>query len=454
MMQPTSLLLRLLLLLFLPCVPSCAELAVPVMPALAGLALQIDAPEALSARGPLPVAPQWSAAITYDYAVMGSSNMSGGVGSFLYDSLQQRHRFTLRNPYPIFHVGDELVQDQICINNSAGGLCNTTIGLAGQEGSCVPSAAAEYQDTFWWLQFAVHNGTKTMSGESCDIYAFEGTGALPLLGHGLHLRLETCLRRDGAPLELIEQIVGSKFKFYYPFQFHNVTLGAPDSSVFKATEACEHSPTAACAEGGVDFIKVWRIWAPPEPLSLANKNAGDVMGDLSFICAEASAEGYSGKLVTEWSIQVNTHWGAYSLCNYNGSANVCSGGPQSHLLVGRRGAQVAGRGPGAGQCAANSDIGSQFSFPAEAACDDGVAPSLAPGSCAWGMATPVRTVAASCIMQDRGLIEACKRDYGHAPFQEASAVFRKSFLSADPAQGGCPDVDPSEAVLAATIFQV
>ena len=71
-------------------------------------------------------------------------------------------------------------------------------------------------------------------------------------------------------------------------------------------------------------------------------------------------------------------------------------------------------------------------------------PYLGAGARGCGFAEPVamKTVRASCLFLDRGLLEACREDFGHAPFATSRRIFQAAFASDDPARGGCPRVEP------------
>lgn len=229
---------------------------------------------------------------------------------------------------------------------------------------------------------------------------------------------------------------------YQEFHISDAVVGDPGEAAFTESKACNEYPAPPCdADTGVASLRLYRIFGPPEPDVLENRNTGDALGDLSFVCTQGSGAAYRSKLITMWSVDVRKDYGQYSLCNYNGTDNVCQGTPAMLKLVGRRGSQLQGHAERGGQCTPNADIGSQYSFPAPGQCPPGVAPSASHG-CSWGNARALRTVEAKCVLEERGLLEACGGELGHAPFLESKRIFEAAFASADPALGGCPDAAP------------
>jgi len=297
--------------------------------------------------------------------------------------------------------------------------------------------ATNVTDLFAWLPAARNVGQKEIDGKSCDIWEYKVHSA----GFG-NIDWSLCLADGNLPLEYTQKISG-KFTGDVSYRFSKHVLAPPGEAAFEMSDACKHFPAPPCKSQGVKTVDTYRIWGPPEPLELANRNTGDVLGDVSFVCTQGSSALYRSKLITHWSVTVDTSFGQYSLCNFNGTSNVCTGPPEMLKHVGRRSSQMSGGGPVMGQCSPNNDVGSQYSFPSESQCPDGILPGQPDSNgCAWA-ARAVRTVQASCVMEERDLLAVCAEEFGHAPFLKSAAVWKAAFETSDPSKGGCPDADPS-----------
>lgn len=328
-----------------------------------------------------------------------------------------------------------MVEDQLAQNTSG---VNFTIG-EGKHGVCLPGSTP-YFDLFSWTQDAMQNGkTKVIGGESCEIWELDAQ----FFGNDMHF--SACIAADSVPRELMQTMHSGHVRY----SFSNVRLGHMNDQIFKISEACNNYPNKPCESDIISTLHVYRVFGPLEPMRLENRNAGDILGDLSFMCTQGSSNSYRSKFITKWSVRVSNAWGQYSLCNYNGRGNVCSGVASQLHRVGRRASQLAGSAGGqgdfGGQCTPNIDVGSQYSFPEEGRCSPGKEPTPG-GECVWGSVKPIRTVTAKCLMEDRGLMDVCSREFGHAPFSESAKIFDDAFASEDPAKGGCPDASPNQLI--------
>merc|ERR1711957_975742 len=88
--------------------------------------------------------------------------------------------------------------------------------------------------------------------------------------------------------------------------------------------------------------------------------------------------------------------------------------------VGRESAMGLGKGALQGQCSPNEDVGNWYSIPAAGECAPG--DSIGTKGCTWGPAKRLRTIAASCLV-DRGLLDSCQTEVGHAPFLRSEGIF-------------------------------
>lgn len=382
-----------------------------------------------AANGPKPfIQPSWSANITTTYRSGGQSAGSTMTGVYYYDAVHQRTRQIGRGPDTMFAPTDVSVADVLTANTT--GLLNQNITLgSGADAVCKPMTNGThiaYQDPFYWLASTSPNGTHIVGGEPCDVWAFETSSAI----------MTMCIAHDGAPREVTLVVSGSSTHTVYS----NVRIGLLEDAVFMPSAACATNyPTPACPDTGVVNLDLYRIHGAREPLSLTNRNVADALGDVALVCLmDANDASY----VSRWVISANSSWGQYSYCLYSGR-NVCYSG--STHQVGRESSLGMGQGHLRGQCSENSDVGNWFSLPEGGECAPGE--GVGTRGCTWGGAKRLRTVAASCILQNRGLQEACSKEMGHAPFQNSAAIFRAALASDDPNRGGCPDVGEIDVLM-------
>lgn len=381
------------------------------------------------------VAPSWSADLIYDGTMVGT-NFSRSPGYIYYDRPGERYRMKYLARTDFFKPNATQEWDQLCDSRSG---VSVTVG-SGSNGACL-HFGQRYQDLFVWLPYSKHVGRKVLEGRPCDVWKLDVQ-----MGPSV-IELSACVDAQGLPHEY-NMATSGKFSgnTTYSFSHHNVSV--PGDARFGQTFACEHYPPPPCESQGTTTLDVYRIFGPPEPLELDSRNTGDVLGDTSFVCTQGSSSFYQSKLITRWSVRVDTAFGQYALCNYNGTANRCDG---EINRVGRRSSQMSGGGPVMGQCSSNGDVGSQYSFPVQAKCSYGQELGR---DCAWGSAKPLRTIHARCLMHERGLLAACAREFGHAPFLESARIWEAAFASDDPANGGCPDANLVEAKAVAGIVVV
>merc|ERR1712224_643206 len=117
-------------------------------------------------------------------------------------------------------------------------------------------------------------------------------------------------------------------------------------------------PTPACTAEGVVSLDLYRIHSPAEPRSLTDRNLGDALGDMAFVCTMGEND---ASYVSRWTVSANSSWGQYGYCLYVSGKNMCFGGTGHQ--VGRESAYGLGEGHLQGQCSANADVGSWYSLP-------------------------------------------------------------------------------------------
>jgi len=387
---------------------------------------------------------QWSADLEYLGIFGQASAMATGQGTFLYDRTGRRNRMTYLASVSYFTPNHTYSQDTLTITRPDGTASSNQTTDSGENGVCMPgfvNNGTPYEDPFSWMRQADPVGSKDVQGVKCTIY--KQSKQTPRL----RFEIAVCVDTDGLPREYNQSGGFGAFSMTNVMRLSNFKLADPGDDAFKVTDGCsKYYPRPPCPDSRVGPIDVYRVFGPPEPQELDDRNTGDVLGDLAFICTQGASDEYTKKVITHWKVNVSYAFGQYSLCNFNGKRNFCTGPDAQRQTVGRRSGQGQGRGQAGGQCTENPDVGSQYSFPSEAKCPPGISPGADTG-CAWGGAVPLRTVPASCIMKDHGLLEACKREIGHAPFTQSAAIWAAAFASDDPLKGGCPDASPGVPIV-------
>jgi len=384
-----------------------------------------------------PLADQWFADFTTS-TVGNSFPGSASVGRYTYDKRNQRFRTRTEMTSSFFRSNDVAVYDSVT-TNTTGLNVNTTVGT-GDDAVC-KAMSEPYADPFAWLASARRNGSSIVGGDACDLWV--GSGSMSSFVFKMpSVNMSICIAKDGSPREwnvsLVVPIGGSGQTLTQTYVFSNVTVGHITDDFFKNSNACASNyPTQACPSAGVETLNLYRIHTSTEPNDLANRNLGDALGDMAFMCEVSQQGALASNVVTWWQVDTSTDYGQYAYCLFNlHHRNECFGGTANK--VGRESAQGAGMGHLQGQCSANDDVGSWYSFPAAGQCAAGQ--PVGTDGCTWGRARPVRTVNASCILHERGLQQACAEERSHAPFRRSTEIFRRSLASSDPSEGGCPDI--------------
>lgn len=206
-----------------------------------------------------------------------------------------------------------------------------------------------------------------------------------------------------------------------------------DTEWFKSSDVCvNYSSNAYAAPKCVvnplspssTTIDIYRVHGQKEPLELYNRDAGDALGDVSFLCQQLprTAEAiYGNKLVSHWTVKVNTSFGQYGLCNYQYNPahnfekeNMCVGGDT--LAVGKQSSLGLGQAAREGQCSDNSDVGTFYNFPSNGNCTN---TAVGVDGCTWS-AKRIRTITMDCVMTKYQLLAYCEEERGSAPFTKAS----------------------------------
>lgn len=380
------------------------------------------------------LAPLWAADFAAEILV-GPKSKSKSWGHFAYDRQAPRYRQRMTMEMGFFHPGESITYD-ILTTNRSGLNENTTVGARDEV--CKPMMLP-YMDPFAWLDSAHRNGSTVVDGEPCDLWVGVGVSLFTVRGVA---NMSLCIGQRGEPrawnVTAFQQI-GGGIHMRQLLRFANFTWGSalpPDT--FAPSPACQRFPLPRCADGGVRTLDLYRIHSTSEPMSLLNRNLGDALGDMAFLCQVNGVRTPKTNVVTWWQLDVATDFGQYANCLFGlHHRNECFGG--TDLAVGRSSAEGMGRGQLQGQCSPNDDVGSWYSLPEDGACKPGEA--VGTGGCTWGRVKRMRTVSATCILQERGLLQSCAEEVGHAPFKKSEAIFLAALASDDASKGGCPDID-------------
>ncbi|CAE8619594.1 unnamed protein product [Polarella glacialis] len=373
------------------------------------------------------LAPSWSA----DFRLNVGMIFSQSHGLYFHDRPHLRNRQILTLPIGLFRPGDVAEYDLL----NRGLWHNVTVGQAA-DAVCKPTPQPHYFDFMSGLDNGTHRGSSVVEGTACEVWT-------ALLPDGT--RTEACIAEDGVPRELnstANLLIGhitAAFKGKTSMRLKNVRVGALGDETFAQTTACASNyPTPPCSDPGssqVTTLNLYRIRSAKEPDEIQNRNSGDALGDMAFLCGETAGQMYNGSVITHWRLTANTSWGQYAYCVYVDGENTCLGG--TDRLVGRESGFGLGSGPLQGQCSENADCGSWFSLPAAGQCRPGE--TVGTSGCTWGGAVALRSIAASCLFEQRLLAASCEREFGKAPFARSAAILEAALASSDPDKGGCPD---------------
>jgi hypothetical protein len=185
-------------------------------------------------------------------------------------------------------------------------------------------------------------------------------------------------------------------------------MGPP---TFQATGCSgEMWPLAApCPGEGIKTIQVFRFYNfHGEGLQAADVDTSDLPGTAFDLF-----DGYVGRrYVKALNITVDTRFGPYRDCNWNGTANHCEAPSQPGMarLV-TRSSPFQGFGPHWGQCSANELTGSWLTFPSEGQCrgEDAVGTD----GCTWRVHS-AKSIEMSCIAS--ALKDLLQKERNQAPY--------------------------------------
>mmetsp|Transcript_67748 Transcript_67748/g.175988 ORF Transcript_67748/g.175988 Transcript_67748/m.175988 type:complete len:436 (+) Transcript_67748:63-1370(+) len=402
----------------------------PISDALLSSALADLLTHADVSQGPR-IAPAWTANVTQ---LFGASTLGYQVGSYAYDQAGRRWRSTLCSNNTIFHAsGDTLCFDQLSVDLHGASPFGSNMTAGAGDGAICRTLPLAFYDQFALLALGKKTGSSSVAGVPCDLWYAASTTK-----EGQNITASACVAADGVPREF-NMTTGMAYKAVseIKYTFSNPHIGALSDDVFAPSAVCASKyPMPACEGGSKQALTLYRVHGKAEPYSLVNRNAGDALGDMAFFCDIIGMD--ATQVVTEWAVEVDSAWGQYAFCLFQGGKNVCWGHTGKH--VGRESSLGLGGGAAQGQCSRNEETGSWISFPDVGECPAGAA--VGTNGCTW-IATPVRSVLAGCIIKHRGLQEMCAQERGHAPMLRSAAIFAAALETSDPAKGGCPDASAS-----------
>jgi len=379
---------------------------------------------AASTSGGPTLAPQWTAHVLQGYS---SSQTGVFEGTYFYDGTNQRWRQTACATIDMFHPDDKMCVDSLAKNLSGSTGLNMNITNGQGDDAICKVFPTPYYDLFTSLAGSEHQGSSSIAGEPCEVWFLNITTPV-------FFQVSACIGTDGVPRQY-NMSTKSPFKAAAnaSYTFSNVSVGAHSDDVFEPSDVCSNKwPMPPCQSNAPVALDLYRLRSSKEPNVLDDRNLGDALGDLAFFCELGGLD--PTQVVTWWNVTAEASWGQYGYCLYQNGKNFCYG--STGKQVGRESAMGMGKGARQGQCSANEELGSWYSFTSEGKCADGT--SVGDAGCTW-VATQIRTVSAQCIV-DRGIKQSCMEEQGHAPFVKSLAIFKAALSSSDPAKGGCPDV--------------
>lgn len=210
--------------------------------------------------------------------------LENGNGTFYYDGEGRRYRSSYTTECRYFRPHAEIKQDQLTMALPNGNSSSNLTWGDGDDTTCLSwfGSGTKYNDLFAFLRFAIPAGTEVIHGEVCNVWS------LDVAAQGVSL--SACIAEDGYPRVLNQTfILASKWSGFTRMRFSNIRPGKPGEEVFMVSRACATSyPMPPCRDVRVAAIDVYRLFGPPEPLELDNRNGGDVLGDLAFVCTQGS----------------------------------------------------------------------------------------------------------------------------------------------------------------------
>eukprot|EP01094_Clydonella_sp_ATCC50884_P017389 TRINITY_DN3015_c0_g1_i1.p2 TRINITY_DN3015_c0_g1~~TRINITY_DN3015_c0_g1_i1.p2 ORF type:complete len:442 (-),score=91.68 TRINITY_DN3015_c0_g1_i1:2749-4074(-) len=296
-------------------------------------------------------------------------------------------------------------------------------------GVCRNNTAPSFSSIFNWVPYSHFVGNDTVNGVACAEWAI-------IVGT---VSTSVCVTDGDIPLRLrvADEKTGEVTLDWFFIDFVPTTPDIPALPKTCSQEAQDY----ICPGGSIKDLEMIRFHSAGD-YTLKNKNVADMLGDTAFICMTTDLDMRPGSSwISKFIITTNTSWGQYGFCNND----ACMGG--NAWSVGRE--ATTGLLAYGGQCQDLTNVGAWYSLREDAECNDTSAEarrrSIEEGTCAWQTKQLVKTIDLSCLA-NHSFIEHCLNDKG-LPFPTATQTLENAFATEDPAQGGCPDIQPMDAQL-------
>ncbi|KAK3268429.1 hypothetical protein CYMTET_23067, partial [Cymbomonas tetramitiformis] len=312
---------------------------------------------------------------------------------------------------------------------------NATVEYMYFGGVCRQYPGGKFTDMWAFMELATYNGTTLVDLKKCDVWTYASSDKT------MNLTLYT---KGDTPVRLSSEVLESflpgaaKMRIAQTTDFVKFSPVAPTADQLAVPEVCT-APPPKCTDEGVQVVDMY-IAHPPEFYNISNQDTADALGDTVFTCHDVAGGGTSYDhygVVSHYQVEVNTTWGVYSLCNgYN--PGVCFG-PEPYF-VGREASYGSAPDGQTGQCSPNSALGTWYSMPSAGQCKSGH--TVADRTCTWRIIKRVKTIGLKCVFTDQGMLKACPSRWGPSNYSKAMDIFLTAFETSNPAEGGCPDINP------------
>merc|ERR1712137_159049 len=216
-------------------------------------------------------------------------------------------------------------------------------------------------------------------------------------------------------------------------------VGPPNQDDFLEPVACARYPDPAplCPTDGSNStvtVDIYRLHGDPEdPANISSRNTADSLGQLWYFTEVAKGDfNFTNKFVSHWTITADASWGQFHNCAYIKTLGDfgCLPNVWQNPQPGR-GTPESMLEPLGGQCTANMDSGSWYTFPERSRCEPGE--EVGTRGCKWQGAYHGR-VKFGCLAHDMGLLDTLEQEMGSAPWLRSAELLRKSFGSSCLAQ--------------------
>ncbi|CAJ1452096.1 unnamed protein product [Effrenium voratum] len=256
--------------------------------------------------------PQWSATVLFEGKSLGTQWKDRRLASPV---LQHEHRAWAEGWHgrvPLRQARREVPAELLCyfaivspqLVANVPSTDNRTWGGFGVNGTC-DTMGRKYADFFAWMALAKPIGEKVIHDTPCSVHRAEYAG--PVLGDNDTIIMTACVVSNGTVLEVSQRIPAGKFSGTQTYRFLNISVGDPGETAFQSSYACaKQYPHSLCPSQGVQTLDIYRIFGKGEPLELQNRDTGDVLGDVSFVCTQGSGASYESKFITHWQVDVST----------------------------------------------------------------------------------------------------------------------------------------------------